>query len=70
MSNPLLSGAELPEFSKIKPEHIQPAVEQAIAKCRETIDELLAKNSSYTWDNLIAPLEEIDDQLSKAWSPV
>ena len=31
MSNPLLSSAELPEFSKIKPEHIQPAVEQAIA---------------------------------------
>ncbi|MGI2171068.1 oligopeptidase A [Shewanella sp. MF05960] len=70
MSNPLLNSAALPEFSKIKPEHIQPAVEQAIAKCRETIDVLLAKNSQYTWDNLIAPLEEVDDELSKAWSPV
>ncbi|GGP96631.1 oligopeptidase A [Shewanella ulleungensis] len=70
MSNPLLNSAALPEFSKIKPEHIQPAVEQAIAKCRETIDVLLATNSQYTWDNLIAPLEEVDDELSKAWSPV
>ncbi|WP_372941243.1 oligopeptidase A [Shewanella sp.] len=70
MSNPLLNSAALPEFSKIKPEHVQPAVEQAIAKCRDTIETLLANNSEYTWDNLIAPLEEVDDELSKAWSPV
>ncbi|QBF82843.1 oligopeptidase A [Shewanella maritima] len=70
MSNPLLSGSELPQFSKIKPEHIQVAVEQAIANCRQAIDDLLAKNTAYTWDNLIAPLEEVDDELSKIWSPV
>ncbi|QIR15935.1 oligopeptidase A [Shewanella aestuarii] len=70
MSNPLLSGTELPLFSQIKPEHIQPAVEQAIANCRSAIDSLLAANTVYTWDNLIAPLEEVDDELSKIWSPV
>jgi len=70
MSNPLQSGAELPLFSQIKPEHIKPAVEQAIENCRSCIDDLLAKNSVYTWDNLIAPLEEVDDELSKVWSPV
>ena len=70
MSNPLQNSAALPEVSKIKPEHIQPAVEQAIAKCRDTIETLLASNSEYTWDNLIAPLEEVDDELSKVWSPV
>ncbi|MCW3172184.1 oligopeptidase A [Shewanella subflava] len=70
MSNPLQSGTELPLFSQIKPEHIKPAVEQAIENCRSCIDALLAKNSVYTWDNLIAPLEEVDDELSKIWSPV
>ena len=70
MSNPLLSGAELPLFSQIKPEHIQVAVEQAIAKCRSTIDTVLNQNSQYTWDNLIAPLEQVDDELSQIWSPV
>jgi len=70
MSNPLLSSAELPAFSKIKPEHIQPAVEQAIAKCRDTIEALLAKNSQYTWDNLIEPLEDVDDELGNIWSPI
>ena len=70
MSNPLLSGAPLPLFSQIKPEHIQVAVEQAITKCRQTIDDVLASNSHYTWDNLVAPLEQVDDELSQIWSPV
>ncbi|ABO25523.1 oligopeptidase A [Shewanella loihica] len=70
MSNPLLSGSELPPFSQIKPEHIQPAVEQGIANCRQKIDEVLASGGPYTWDNLIAPLEQVDDELSQIWSPV
>lgn len=70
MSNPLLAGHTLPPFSQIKPEHIQSAVEQAIAKCRNTIETLLASNSHYTWDNLIAPLEQCDDEFSQIWSPV
>ncbi|QDF76938.1 MULTISPECIES: oligopeptidase A [Shewanella] len=70
MSNPLLSGSELPLFSQIKPEHIQPAVEQGIANCRQKIDEVLASGGPYTWDNLIAPLEQVDDELSQIWSPV
>ncbi|MCG9756167.1 oligopeptidase A [Shewanella insulae] len=70
MSNPLLSGSELPPFSQIKPEHIQPAVEQGIAKCRQKIDEVLASGGPYTWDKLIAPLEQVDDELSQIWSPV
>ncbi|WP_025821459.1 oligopeptidase A [Shewanella marina] len=70
MSNPLLSQTELPQFSKIKPEHIQQAVEQAITHCRDTIEQVLADNQEYTWANLVAPLEEADDQLSKIWSPV
>ena len=41
MSNPLLNSAKLPPFSSIKPEHIQPAVEQGIANCRHKIEEVL-----------------------------
>ncbi|GIU49586.1 oligopeptidase A [Shewanella sp. KT0246] len=70
LDNPLLEQSELPQFSKIKAEHIQPAVEHAIAQCRSKIDEVLADNSTYSWENLIEPLEEVDDQLSKIWSPV
>ena len=70
MSNPLLSKSSLPQFSKIKAEHVKPAVEQAINNCRDTLAQLLAENTIYTWDNLIAPLDEVDDVLGKLWSPV
>ncbi|NMH64976.1 oligopeptidase A [Shewanella salipaludis] len=69
MSNPLLVPAELPPFSQIKPEHIQPAVEQALAKCRAKIEEVLTAEVP-SWDNLVAPLEQVDDELSQIWSPV
>ena len=68
-NNPLQDLSGLPPFSKILPEHIQPAVIQAIEKCKNTIIECLAQES-YSWANLVAPIEEIDDQLSKIWSPV
>ncbi|CAH0524327.1 oligopeptidase A [Vibrio hippocampi] len=70
MSNPLLTFTDLPPFSQIKPEHVKPAVEQAIEACREKIEQVLADNSTPTWDNLVAPIEQIDDKLSRLWSPV
>ncbi|MGF1911229.1 oligopeptidase A [Vibrio kasasachensis] len=70
MSNPLLTFIDLPPFSQIKPEHIKPAVEQAISDCRDKIEQALANNSAPTWDTIIAPIEEVDDRLSRIWSPV
>lgn len=70
MSNPLLSRAALPPFSHIQPEHIQAAVEQGIANSRAKIDEVLQQQGPFTWDNLVAPLEQSDDELSQIWSPV
>jgi oligopeptidase A len=69
MTNPLIGMEGLPPFSKIKPEHVVEALKQAIAHCRDTIDEVL-KNDSYSWENLVLPLEEADDKLSRMWSPV
>ncbi|MGS0693083.1 oligopeptidase A [Shewanella sp. 0m-4] len=70
MSNPLLNSNKLPPFSSIKPEHIQPAVEQGIDDCRQKIEQVLANQDPFTWDNFVAPLEEVDDQLGKIWSPI
>ncbi|HCM48717.1 MAG TPA: oligopeptidase A [Colwellia sp.] len=70
MTNPLLVSSELPAFSKIKPEHVKPAVEQAISACKEIIKQVLANNDIYTWQNLVMPIDDIDDALSKLWSPV
>lgn len=74
MTNPLLpqdiKNLDLPAFSQIKPEHIKPAVEQAIADCKKVISDTLSNNTLFTWENLVLPIDEVDDVLSKLWSPV
>lgn len=69
MSNPLLTHSELPQFSKIKPEHVQPAIEQLIRENRETVEQLL-KQLHFTWENFIQPLNDKEEKLGRAWSPV
>ena len=70
MTNPLLVSSALPAFSKIKPDHIKPAVEQAINDCKKVIEQVLANNDVFTWQNLVMPIDDIDDVLSKLWSPI
>ena len=69
MTNPITDLSSLPQFSAIKPEHIQPAIEEAIDACKTKITEVL-NSGQYSWDGLVAPIEEIDDELSRKWSPV
>ncbi len=67
--NPLLSEYHLPPFADIKPEHIVPAIEQRIAACKRTIEQVLERGD-FSWQGLVAPLEEVDDLLERSWSPV
>ncbi|RUO24044.1 oligopeptidase A [Aliidiomarina minuta] len=67
--NPLLEDFVHPPFSRIKPEHIQPAVEQAIAESREVIEKVAAQ-ANPDWASLVEPLDQADDKLSRIWSPV
>ncbi len=70
MANPLLETHELPPFSAIKPEHVEPAIRQLIDENRAHRDQLLKGLSHPTWDNFVAPLEAEEDRLEQAWSPV
>ena len=38
MTNPLLTPFSLPPFSKIRPEHVVPAVTQALDNCRAAVE--------------------------------
>jgi len=69
MSNPLLVDAQLPLFSRIKPEHVVPAIDQLLADARQTVADCL-QASEYTWENLVEPIQIAEDRLSRAWSPV
>ena len=70
MTNPLLEQAGLPLFSKIKPEHVEPAIDQLLADNRRRIDDLLDNAEQPSWDNLVEPIEEWEDHLERVWSPV
>jgi oligopeptidase A len=70
MNNPLLEDSTLPQFSKIKPEHVEPAIDSLLAEARSIVEQHLQATTEYTWENLIEPVENIEDKLNKAWSPV
>lgn len=70
MNNPLLEASQLPQFSKILPEHVEPAIDQLLAEARATIARQLEHGAPYSWESLIAPIDSAEDRLNKAWSPV
>jgi len=70
MNNPLLTDSILPLFSAIKPEHVEPAIDQLLAEARATVEKCLQTKQNYTWEKLIAPIADAEDRLNKAWSPV
>ena len=70
MTNPLLENLDLPAFSRLRPEHVEPAVDQLLDEHRALLRSVLDRQEEHTWDTLFRPLEEKDDQLKRAWSPV
>ncbi|NIB39517.1 oligopeptidase A [Pseudomaricurvus alkylphenolicus] len=71
-SNPLLGNAKLPPFASIEVSHVEPAIDELLQRCRDNLAQVLANNTTgeVSWNSLVDPLEELDDQLNKAWSPV
>ena len=67
--NPLLDFSSLPRFADIRPEHIAPAVELLIANCRATVAQVTAGSGS-SWDEVNAPLEDVNEKLARAWGVV
>ena len=70
MTNPLLDTTSLPRFSEIAPQHVMPALQELIAANRHKLEELLSNNPEPDFDSLVAPLEEMEHQLARIWSPV
>ena len=70
MVNPLLELTSLPPFSEIKPSHVEAAVDQLLAESRKQLGEILSTKEPYSWDNLVVPIDEMEDRMQRAWSPV
>ena len=69
MDNPLLCDEPLPPFPRIRPEHVEPAISAVLTDARARIDEIAARDPP-TFATVIEPLEELQHQVSRRWSPV
>src|SRR5688572_31581533 len=66
--NPLLDFSGLPRFSDIKPEHVAPAIDELLAAARAAVE--AAQRAPATWEAFVAPLEDANERLSRAWGQV
>src|SRR6476660_5352032 len=66
--NPLLQLAGLPRFDEIKPEHVAPAIDELLAAGRAAV--AAAAGARPTWDEFVAPLEDANERLGRAWGQV
>ncbi|NVK37634.1 MAG: oligopeptidase A [Gammaproteobacteria bacterium] len=69
MTDTLRNPQALPKFNEVNIADIEPTISQHLEANLEAIRSL-SKIDNPSWDNLVEVLEELDDTLSKAWSPV
>jgi oligopeptidase A len=68
--NPLLDFTGLPRFAAIRAEHVTPAVDRLLAENRARIDSLTNPQTPAIWAAFVAPLEEANERLGRAWGVV
>lgn len=61
---------QLPAFSTIDIASAKNNLEKLLKENLAAIDALLSQNKKYTWENLLQPLENINDTLHQFWSPI
>ncbi|WNF47008.1 oligopeptidase A [Pseudomonas sp. SG20056] len=70
-NNPLLQAFDLPSYTAIRPEHVEPAVDRILADNRTAMSQLLEQQSGTpSWEGLVLALDELGARLGQAWSPV
>lgn len=69
MTNPLLQPDGLPAFSRIRPQDVEPALDQVLAANRQAVAQLL-NGRLPSWETLVEPLDLMDEKLHRAWAPV
>lgn len=60
---------QLPHYQPLVLDEIQSKLTELLANNLKKIDQLLDQPTPLTWDNLLLPMEEMNDELSKLWSP-
>lgn len=65
-----MSQQRLTHFSHIDVDNFPDHLDKLLSHNLQAIDQLLDKHDAYTWDNLMQPLEDMEDELERFWSPL
>ncbi len=68
-ANPLLADSLLPDFAAIRPDHVVPAMEQAIAAHRAAVAHATTQAGD-DFDTVVLASERAEFDLARAWAPV
>ncbi|HZR84902.1 MAG TPA: M3 family metallopeptidase [Candidatus Binatia bacterium] len=67
--NPLLSERGLPQFDRIRPEHVVPGMRSLLAELSTELERIEA-GATPTWQGAVAPVERLGERLGRAWGVV
>ncbi|OGT38900.1 MAG: oligopeptidase A [Gammaproteobacteria bacterium RIFCSPHIGHO2_12_FULL_38_14] len=70
MINNDLNKLSLPKFSQIDPANVRSIISQQLENNKQQLKIILAQEGPFTWDNLMQPLEAMQDDFNKMWSPI
>ncbi len=68
--NSLLDFSSLPRFQSFQPGLVQPAISGLIAESEQCVAAITTSTDVPTWANIITPLENVTEKLSRAWGMV
>ena len=69
IKNALLEQKSLPNFTKIKDEHMYQAI-KLLVDGNKALIKSLERKEKLSWSNFVQKIEESDDKISKAWAPI
>ena len=70
IANPLLEFNDLPQFDRVRPEHVAFAVEQLIAASNQALETVVAPDFPASWSALSKTLDVAGERFGRAWGMV
>lgn len=59
----------LPRFREIDPQDTQALLKEHIKDNKEKLQQLMTQKEKFSWENLLQPLEDMNDSLNREWAP-
>jgi oligopeptidase A len=70
MSNPLLDFDALPQWDRIRPENVQPAVDELLTQTENALEAVTKPDFPPSWNQIATVLDVSTEKLGRAWGEV